>query len=138
MVLKADESSEEEDDVSLMARRFEKYLSTNSKGELSKRKNGFGPTKKTGPSTGYFKCGEMGHRIKECPIWKTTKGNSRVQGEKKVFKKAMLAAVWGDFESENDEDEKEANLCLTSLTDGDQPEDWSDTIQCLMAGGSST
>lgn len=119
LVLKADELDEEDDEISLIARRFEKYVRSKFKGKTMKGKNNSG-TSRTSSSTGCFKCGEVEHRIKECQQWKSSKGNSGNEGEKKVFKKAMLAAVWGNTDSDEEDEDEEANLCQTAITSGDQ------------------
>lgn len=134
LVLKAEESDESGDEISLMARRFEKHLRIKAKGKFAKDKNHASQTRRTSSNYGCFKCGEMGHKIKNYPTWKKSKGEPE---EKKVFKKAMMAAVWGDSESDEESEEDQANLCLTTCIDEDQLESSSDML-CLMAGSCSS
>ncbi len=116
MVLKAEEYEEDEDDISLMARRFEKYLRTKSKGKFAKGRNSFGQFRKTSSNVGCFKCVEVGHRIKECPTWKNPKGNPGVQAEKKVFKRAICWLQFGEIQNQRMRKMKKKQISVLLLS----------------------
>ena len=41
--------------------------------------------------------------IKECPLWDDEKPKEKREQKKKEFKKAMIAVVWGDSDSKEEQ-----------------------------------
>ncbi len=65
IALKGTIDEDEEDDITMMAKRFEKHFRNQRK--FMKGKNS---SKTNSSNAGCFKCGEVGHLIKNCPKWK--------------------------------------------------------------------
>jgi len=107
-----DSSDSDEDTMSLLLRKFIKFLKKNSKGQSSKRYsskklNDFNPNKYT-----CYGCGEQGHFKAKRPN-NERKEKADFKGERKgKTKKAYIA--WNDNEvsSSNSSEDEEANLCL--------------------------
>ncbi|XP_021773580.1 formin-binding protein 4-like [Chenopodium quinoa] len=105
---------EKEDEINMIAKRFERSLrdqKMNFKGKNFKNKK---KSNSSSPS-GCFKCGEKGHIIRDCPKWKDKQSQS---GDKRAFKNAMIASMWGESDSGSDEEEDtpSSDVCLTAFT----------------------
>ncbi|XP_021721230.1 uncharacterized protein LOC110688773 [Chenopodium quinoa] len=130
--LKADEEEDsevDEDEASLIVRRFKKMF---KKGRTSRN---FGKkTSNTKPDYSCHKCRSPDHFIRDCTLWENDKGKGKAkeQGREKFSKanyqksdmrKAMIAA-WGVSESEEEDDdqpeEETANLCLMAKSDDEK------------------
>ncbi|XP_021749508.1 uncharacterized protein LOC110715248 [Chenopodium quinoa] len=123
---KADEEEDsevDEDEASLIVRRFKKMF---KKGRTLRNFAIGRKTSNTKPDYSCHKCGSPDHFIRDCPLWENDKGKGKAkeQGREKFSKanyqksnmrKAMIAA-WGDSESEEEDDdqpeEETANLYL--------------------------
>ncbi|KAK9749038.1 hypothetical protein RND81_02G098700 [Saponaria officinalis] len=128
IVLKAT-SNDSEDDVSdemvEFAKRFKQKLFRNQqqKPTFNKKVNS---SKPSNSNNRCFKCRESGHMIKDFPTWKEIKSKSKREKSKNDYKKVMLASCWGELETSEDEeedDEVEANLCLSNLYSDDEKEE---------------
>ena len=106
-----DFSDSDEDNMSLLSRKFSKFLKKNkgqsSKRYSSKKPNDFNPNKYT-----CYGCGEQGHIKAECPNNESKEKVDYKEERRGKSKKAYIA--WDDNEvsSSSSSDDEEANLCL--------------------------
>jgi len=110
-----DSSDGDEDTMSLLSRKFNKFLKKNKGQSLkrysSKKMDDFNPNKYT-----CYDCGEKGHIKAECPN-NESKEKTNFKGERREkTKKAYI--TWDDNEvsSSRSSDDAEANLCLKGST----------------------
>ncbi|XP_074271663.1 uncharacterized protein LOC141595596 [Silene latifolia] len=86
---------------------------------------------------GCFKCGERDHQIRNCPKWEEEKAKDKREKSKQEYKRAMIAAVWGESDSEDEEpseNEKDEKFCLRSTyKPRSQRRRDDDSLRCLMA-----
>ena len=116
------EGSDNDGDVDHVTRRFNKFLKKNKnnnhkKGGNFKGKSTTSNFKKSATYSGCFKCGYYNHRINKCPLWDDEKHKKKEQ-TKKVFKKAVIAVVWEDSDSEEEHSEAqchETKFCLNAV-----------------------
>lgn len=129
---------DEDDEIGMMARRFERSF-RNQKGKFIKGKFNNASNKKSNnfSATGCFKCGEKGHLVKNCPQWKD---NQSKEADKMAYKKAMVAAVWGDTDSDEEgDDSSQSDVCMTAILNQSSEEGTrnsrgtSSDVHCLMA-----
>ncbi|XP_021759476.1 uncharacterized protein LOC110724344 [Chenopodium quinoa] len=127
LVLRVEEqedSEPDEEEVSMMVRKFRRFYK-NLKTGNQKDKNPSKRISNSKPDSGCFKCGSSEHLIRECPLWETDQGKAKGKEQtterykptfgKPNYRKAMISAWGSDSESEDDEEpqnEEMANLCL--------------------------
>ncbi|KAK9673099.1 hypothetical protein RND81_12G146000 [Saponaria officinalis] len=138
IALKAESSDTEEDfddGLLIFAKRFKGSL----KGILGTKR----PTTNKKPFSGKqlpfgggcFKCGDNGHAIKDCPQWRDIKSKEKRERTKNDYKNVMLAACWGELDSDEDwgDEDQEANMCLTVIPKTqDKPRSMKQDHVCLM------
>jgi len=107
---KEGEDSDDDENLSLMIKKFTKFMKAKGKNQFKKNK------KENQGSSSNFKCygcGESGHVKADCP---NSKKSEEKKGRKFFKKKAYIA--WEDNTSSSsnssDSDNVEANLCLTA------------------------
>jgi len=106
-----DSSDSDEDTMSLLSRKFCKFLKKNkgqaSKTYSSKKPNDFNLNKYT-----FYGCGEQGHIKVECPNNESKEKDDFKSERRGKTKKAYIA--WNDNEvsSSSSSENEEANLCL--------------------------
>ena len=128
-----DEVGESFESLAVLAKRINKVLNFHqTKPQVTKNFKRFKPKSQ---NKGCFKCGESGHMIKDCPTWKNIKSKEKQNKSKNDHKQALLASYgWGDLDEgcddQSEEDEEEANICLSSHED--KPEKKSQ--ECLFNG----
>lgn len=98
---------EQEDDIAMMDKHFERHFKDqrkNFKGENSKKNNL--------SSVGCFRYGEFIHIIRGCRKWKDKLSKSNQEGY-------GSSHMWGDSDSGSEEDEKAPNheTCMTAIMD---------------------
>ncbi|XP_056690133.1 uncharacterized protein [Spinacia oleracea] len=103
--------SEKDEETSLFARRFRRMFRNYKEGDHKSKPN----RKFSKTDTGCHKCGNLEHRIRECPLWEQERGKGketakdRFKDNKNPFsktdvRKAMIAA-WGDSSSDEEHDQ---------------------------------
>ena len=84
-----------------------------------------------------FQGGDLNHKIKECPLSDDEKPKEKREQSNKEFKRAMVAAVWGDSDSDEEQSDAqchEAKLCLNPVqTSLKRAQCQDDSHLCLMA-----
>ena len=75
--------------------------------------------------------------MKNCPQWKD---NQSKEADKMAYKKAMVAAVWGDTDSDEEgDDSSQSDVCMTAILNQSSEEGTrnsrgtSSDVHCLMA-----
>ena len=102
----------EDDDLSLFVKRFNKFLRIRG----NQRRPNFKPNRRTEDSSSTpkcFECNQPGHLRVDCPIFKKRmeKSEKKIFSEKKM-KKAYITWDGNDMESSEDSKNEEINLCL--------------------------
>ncbi|XP_074296926.1 uncharacterized protein LOC141627589 [Silene latifolia] len=140
-VISSDNESDLEEEVVLLSKRIAKIIRKQNQGKFESYK-----PKKSASSfsssrsisrMGCFKCGERDHQIRNCPKWEEEKSKNKRERSKKEYKRAMMVAVWGESDSEDEEppnDEKDEKFCLRSTYKRrSQRKKDGDSLRCLMA-----
>ncbi|XP_056697343.1 uncharacterized protein [Spinacia oleracea] len=136
-----DENSEEDEETALFARRFRRMFRNYKDVEHRSKPNRKFP--KT--DTGCHKCGNLEHRIRECPLWDQERGkgkettkdrfkDNRNSFSKTEVRKAMIAA-WGDTSSDEEQEqpnEEIAHLCLVAEHEDEESDSESDKFQASL------
>ncbi|XP_021837457.2 uncharacterized protein [Spinacia oleracea] len=136
-----DENSEEDEETALFARRFRRLSRNYKEGDHRGKPN----RKFSKTDSGCHKCGNLEHRIRDCPLWEQEKGkgketpkerfrDNRNSFSKSDVRKAMIAA-WGDSSSDEEEEqpnEEIAHLCLVADHEEDGSDSESDKFQASL------
>ncbi|XP_021858321.1 uncharacterized protein [Spinacia oleracea] len=136
-----DENSEEDEETALFARRFKRMFRNYKEGDHRGKPN----RKFSKTDSGCHKCGNLEHRIRECPLWEQEKGkgketpkerfrDNRNSFSKTDVRKAMIAA-WGDSSSDEEQEqpnEEIAHLCLVADHEEDGSDSESDKFQASL------
>ncbi|XP_074283797.1 uncharacterized protein LOC141608335 [Silene latifolia] len=137
----SDNEDDLEEEVALLSKRIAKIIRKQNQGKFESYK----PKKSVSSSSssrstsrmGCFKCGERDHQIRNCPKWEEEKAKDKREKSKQEYKRAMIAAVWGESDSEDEEpsvNEKEEKFCLrTTYKPRSQRRRDDDSLRCLMA-----
>ncbi|XP_074313649.1 uncharacterized protein LOC141648837 [Silene latifolia] len=137
----SDNENDLEEEVALLSKRIAKIIRKQNQGKFESYK----PKKSVSSSSssrstsrmGCFKCGERDHQIRNCPKWEEEKAKDKREKSKQEYKRAMIAAVWGESDSEDEEpseNEKEEKFCLRSTyKPRSQRRRDDDSLRCLMA-----
>ncbi|XP_056698119.1 uncharacterized protein [Spinacia oleracea] len=137
-----DENSEEDEETALFARRFRRMFGNYKDGDHRGKPN----RKFSKTDTGCHKCGNLEHRIRECPLWDQERGkgketakdrfkDNRNSFSKTEVRKAMIAA-WGDTSSDEEQEqpnEETAHLCLVAEHEEDGSDSESEKFQASLA-----
>ncbi|XP_021839804.2 uncharacterized protein [Spinacia oleracea] len=122
-----DENSKEDEETALFARRFRRMFRNYKDGDHRGKPN----LKFSKTDTGCHKCGNLEHRIRECPLWDQERGkgkettkdrfkDNRNSFSKTEVRKAMIAAC-------------SAHLCLVAEHEEDGPDSESEKFQASLA-----
>ena len=108
----------EEENLSLLSKKFSKFLKRNRNKESNKERYG---NKKTSDfnSNNYtcFGCGEQGHIKADCP---NKEGNEKKSNNKEKRGKSKRAYIaWDENEVSSSSEDEKANLCLMAEGDDD-------------------
>ncbi|XP_056695347.1 uncharacterized protein [Spinacia oleracea] len=136
-----DENSEEDEETALFARRFRRMFRNYKDVEHRSKPN----RKFSKTDTGCHKCGNLEHRIRECPLWDQERGkgkettkdrfkDNRNSFSKTEVRKAIIAA-WGDTSSDEEQEqpnEEIAHLCLVAEHEEDESDSESDKFQASL------
>ncbi|XP_074298014.1 uncharacterized protein LOC141628816 [Silene latifolia] len=117
--LLSDNESDLEEEVPLLSKRIAKIIRKQNQGKFESYK----PKKSVSSSSssrslsrmGCFKCSERDHQIRNCPKWEEEKTKDKREKSNQEYKRAMIAAVWGESDSEDEEpseNEKDEKFCL--------------------------
>ncbi|XP_074306699.1 uncharacterized protein LOC141641958 [Silene latifolia] len=149
----SDNESDLEDEVALLSKRIAKIIRKQNQEKFDNFKSRKASPSKFSPSSsssssrpisrmGCFKCGDRDHQIRNCPKWEEEKSRDKRDKTKQEYKRAMIAAVWGESDSEDDEpskEEKEEKLCLrTTYKPRSQRKTQEDSLRCLMANSEAS
>jgi len=132
-----EDSSDLDEDMAMLARKFKKFFKKTKAGTRQKQPSRSKNTDRD-QFTGCFKCGKMDHMIKNCP---QLKEEHELESPKRLFRKkggnssgkkftrAMLAA-WGDStdEEEGSEEEEKGAVALMARSKTDSDEESSDSL----------
>ncbi|XP_074297611.1 uncharacterized protein LOC141628354 [Silene latifolia] len=139
--ISSDNESDLEEEVALLSKRIAKIIRKQNQGKFESYK----PKKFVSSSSssrsisrmGCLKCGERDHQIRNCPKWEEEKAKDKCGKSKQEYKRAMIAAVWGESDSEDEEpseNEKDEKFCLRSTYNSrSQRKRNDDSLRCLMA-----
>jgi len=109
-----DSSDSEEENISLLSRKFSKFL---RKRQASKRYDSKKPSEFNSNKYTCYGCGEQGHIKAKCPNNEVKEKGDFKREKKGKTKKAYIAWDDNDVSSSSSSDDEEANLCLlASLT----------------------
>ncbi|XP_074277336.1 uncharacterized protein LOC141600974 [Silene latifolia] len=137
----SDNENDLEEEVALLSKRIAKIIRKQNQGKFESYK----PKKSVSSSSSSrstsrmecFKCGERDHQIRNCPKWEEEKAKDKREKSKQEYKRAMIAVVWGESDSEDEEpseNEKEEKFCLRSTyKPRSQRRRDDDSLRCLMA-----
>ncbi|XP_056698322.1 uncharacterized protein [Spinacia oleracea] len=140
---KNDENSKDDEETALFARRFRRMFRNFKDGEPRDKPNRKFPK----ADSGCHKCGNLEHRITECPFWEQERGKGKEPSKDKYsenwntfskteVRKEMIAA-WGDSSSDEEQEqpnEEKAHMCLVAKSENDGSDSESDKFQVEVRG----
>ena len=115
---KKKQDSSEEENLSLLSKKFSKFLKRNRNKESNKERYGNKETSDFN-SNNYtcFGCGEQGHIKADCP---NKEGNEKKSSNKEKRGKSKRADIaWDENKVSSSSEDKKANLCLMAEGDDD-------------------
>ncbi|XP_074293239.1 uncharacterized protein LOC141620207 [Silene latifolia] len=118
--ISSDNESDLEEEVASLSKRIAKIIRKQNKGKFESYKPEKSVSSSSSPRPksrmGCFGCGDQDHQVRNCPKWEEARSKDRRKNSKQEYKREMIATVWGESDSEDDEPIKESKEkhCLKS------------------------
>ncbi|XP_056691770.1 uncharacterized protein [Spinacia oleracea] len=119
-----DENSKDDEETALFARRFRRMFRNYKGGDHRGKPN----RKFSKTDTGCHKCGNLEHRIRECPLWDQERGKGK-ETTKDRFKDNRNSFS----KTEEQPNEETAHLCLVAEHEEDESDSESEKFQASLA-----